>query len=494
VREGSTRTTILRILRDNIVVLIFLVMSTMAVVAARLPVTALVSELCTRIARNSFLVLALIIPVLAGMGLNFGIVIGAMAAQLAIFWGTHWNWTGTTGFLLTALFATPFAILFGWLVGKLFNRIKGMEMIGGLVLGYFADGLYQLLFLIIFGTVIPIEDERIMLANGAGAKNTINLHDTIKYALDELPLLSVVRVALYVFVALRLILIVDRLRRKETPKWKKEIVALCAALAVFVVTSIPMVAGALSADRMSLLNLVEVSCLVVVLVNLWRMVSQKLRRRPVEWKGRVVFMTLAGAVYAVTYVDSVFRVLTSVKVPLTTYLCIAALFVFNDAFMKTRIGHNIRAVGQSMEIANASGIDVDRTRIVAMIVSTVLACWGQLINLQNIGVLSTYYAHSSIGTFSIAALLVGGASVSKANSKQAILGVILFHSLYVAAPIAGRNLFGNAVVGEYFRTFVSYGIIAVSLALHAVRRVREVSAQTHTRVEGRRARGASQAV
>lgn len=127
----------------------------------------------------------------------------------------------------------------------------------------------------------------------------------------------------------------------------------------------------------------------------------------------------------------------------------------------------MRTVGQSRVVANAAGINVDRTRIIAMIISTVLACWGQLIYLQNIGTFSTYGAHTQVGQFTIAALLVGGASVQKATNKQAILGVILFHTLFIVAPQAGKELFNNAQLGEYFRVFVAYGVIAVSLAMHA---------------------------
>lgn len=127
----------------------------------------------------------------------------------------------------------------------------------------------------------------------------------------------------------------------------------------------------------------------------------------------------------------------------------------------------MRTVGQSRVVANSAGIDVDKTRVIAMIFSTVLACWGQLIYLQNIGTFSTYGAHTQVGQFAIAALLVGGASVQKATNKQAIIGVILFHTLFIVAPQAGKNLFDNAQLGEYFRVFVAYGVIAVSLAMHA---------------------------
>ena len=68
----------------------------------------------------------------------------------------YWGFSGIEGFLLCVLLSTPLALLFGMLVGKLFNRMKGAEMIAGLVLGYFADGLYQLFFLYIIGGVIPM--------------------------------------------------------------------------------------------------------------------------------------------------------------------------------------------------------------------------------------------------------------------------------------------------------------------------------------------------
>ena len=76
------------------VVILFVVLCVLTIIASKQPLTFVANELFTRIARNSFLVLALIIPVLAGMGLNFGIVIGAMAAQIAVFLTTHWGFVG----------------------------------------------------------------------------------------------------------------------------------------------------------------------------------------------------------------------------------------------------------------------------------------------------------------------------------------------------------------------------------------------------------------
>ncbi len=239
---------------QNKVVLIFLVLCVGATVASKQPLTFVIPELFTRIARNSFIVLSLIIPVIAGMGLNFGIVIGAMAAQIAIFLTTYWGMTGFGGFAATVALTTPIAVFFGYLVGRLFNYMKGNEMIGGLVLGYFADGLYQLLFLFIFGGVIKMNNSTLMIPTGIGVKNTIDLKDTVKYALDTVPMLTIVEVLFYVVLVLLVCSAVFKLAKKQAVKWKSLILKAAAAAAVYGLTFIGPVERFLSADRLLLLS------------------------------------------------------------------------------------------------------------------------------------------------------------------------------------------------------------------------------------------------
>ena len=133
----------------------------------------------------------------------------------------------------------------------------------------------------------------------------------------------------------------------------------------------------------------------------------------------------------------------------------------------------MRAVGQDMEVAREAGIKVEETRIISIIISTVLAGYGMIIYLQNMGTLNTYNSHNQIGMFSAAALLVGGASVEKANIRNVFLGVILFHLMFYVAPYAGKNLIGEAQLGEYFRVFVSYGVITLALVMYEMRKKRE---------------------
>lgn len=461
----------------NKVVILFLLLCVGATAASKQPLTFVIPELFTRIARNAFIVLALIIPVITGLGLNFGIVVGAMAAQIALFLTTYWGFTGVGGFFITVALATPIALVFGFLVGKLFNLVKGNEMIAGLILGYFADGIYQLIFLFVFGGVIAMNNPTLMIATGVGVKNTIDLKDTVKYALDTIPMLTVLEIGFYLVIAGLLFTTIHKRIKKQAVNWKDTALKAAAAVFVYALTFIGPVEQFLSSDRLLLLSAVELGCLSVVLWQLFQIVRHKMtkhtgagsfgKRDTFDIRRALVFIVLAGAVYGLTYIPALFNVLIAVQLPVMTYICIGALCVFNNLLMRTRLGQNMRAVGQNRAVANSAGIDVDKTRIITMLFSTVLASWGQLIYLQNIGTMSTYGAHTQVGQFAIAALLVGGASVQKATNKNALLGIVLFHTLFIVSPLAGKELFGDPVIGEYFRVFVSYGVIAMALAMHA---------------------------
>lgn len=453
---------------ENKVMVAFAIICIGAIVVSGSPLSFIVDGVFTRVARNSFTVLALIIPVLAGLGLNFGMVIGAIAAQIAVFWVVYWGMAGFTGMLVAGLIATPLAILFGFLVGKLFNKMKGAEMIAGLILGYFADGLYQLLFLVIIGGVIPVDNPRLIISSGVGVKNTIDLSNNLKYSLDGVHMVDILSFMFFAILGITAIKLVLYFLKKY--KFKRNDYVLFVVIAFFFAISfIPAVNRFLFADRLLLLHAVTLMLVVIMLWQIAKIIKNTLKRKERDFSLIKPLSTIifCGILYGSTYIPVVEELLTAVKLPVLPFLLIGALCLFNEKILGTRLGQNMRTVGQSQSVAMASGINVDRTRVIAMVISTVLASWGQLIYLQNIGTFSTYGAHTQIAQFAIAALLVGGASVQRATNRQAIIGVLLFHTLFIVAPQAGKNLFDNAQLGEYFRVFVSYGVIALSLAMHA---------------------------
>ena len=89
-----------------------------------------------------------------------------------------------------------------------------------------------------------------------------------------------------------------------------------------------------------------------------------------------------------------------------------------------------------------------------------------IIFLQDMGHVSTYTVHRNIGFFSVAAILVGGATAAKASVKNAMLGLVLFHAMFIVSPAVGLFIFNDGNAGEYMRTFMVYGVIGVSLGLY----------------------------
>ena len=56
---------------------------------------------------------------------------------------------------------------------------------------------------------------------------------------------------------------------------------------------------------------------------------------------------------------------------------------------------------------------------------------------------------------------------SRPRTVRRCSAALLFHLLFIVVSGAGRTVFGDAAIGEYFRVFISYGVIAVALVMHA---------------------------
>lgn len=403
-------------LLDNIVTIIFILFTIVGfMVSTGVSVNYFLTELSSRLFRNAFLVLSLIIPVLAGLGLNFGIVIGAMSGQIAIAIVRYFGLGGLSGLILCFIIALPVATMFGYFTGRLYNKTRGQEMIASLIVGFFANGIYQFLFLFAVGRIIKVPATHPMIKpDGIGIRMTVDLVPVedggLKYALDNIMRIPFMWAVLIISAVVLCLLVFRFMHNKNKKKVQSKIQNI-----MFVVNVLACVA------------------------------------------------MLAVSIHAIVTNSELMKVR---DVPVVTGLLIIALCVFTELIMKTKLGQDFRSVGQNQHIAEVSGINVDRTRIIATIMSTVLASWGQIMYLQNMGTLNTYNAHTQIGMFSVAALLVGGASTSNANIRHAIIGTLLFNSMFIMSPEIGQSIFGNAILGEYFRTFMVYGVIGLALGLY----------------------------
>jgi len=367
------------IVTRNLVPLVFLAVSAIGIVWGEISLNRITSDILERWFRNVFIVLSLIVPIVAGLGLNFGIVLGAMAGQMGLMVVQNGRITGLGGIAVAVVCSIPIAMLLGWLTGLLFNRTRGREMITGIILGFFANGIYQFLFLILAGPVIPLRGADVLLPQGMGMRVTINL-TSVERALDA-PLDHVAPDA--------------PLRRAVESVFGENFQG-----------AIPLRFGG-------------------------------------DYWGELPLPTLAVVIA----------------------LCLALAW-----FFRTKLGQDLRAVGQDSHVAEVAGIAVDRVRIIAIVLSMVLAAIGQIIFLHNMAVMNTFQSHEQVGFYAIAALLVGGATVTRVNIWNALVGTFLFHTLIVVVSLAGQKIMDSPQIGEYLREFFAYTIIGMTLAIHAWRR------------------------
>ena len=357
VKAKKKRLTFGQFLANNSVPIMFIIFCAICIPISGFSPSYLLNEIVTRMGRNTFLILCLLIPIMAGMGLNFGMTLGAMAGDIALIFVSDWQIWGIPGVVLAMILSIPISILLGAFCGGMLNRARGREMITSYMIAFAMDGVYQFFVLFMMGPVIPIIHNTLKLPRGYGIRNTVSLLNM----------------------------------------------------------------------RQSLDNLLAVS-------------------------------------------------VGGVKIPVLTLIIIAAACLFILWFRRTKLGQDMRAVGQDMEVARDAGINVERTRVISMVISTVFAGFGMIIYLQNVGNFPTYTAHTQIGMFSIAALLVGGASVEKASIKNVFLGVILFHTMFIVAPRTGTVITGDSMIGEYFRVFVSYAVITIALVMYEAKKRKAKSA------------------
>ena len=333
--------------KRNLMPFIFLGLVVICFVLAKVSVPFLIEQVSVRFIRNGILVLALIMPVVAGMGINFAVIVGAMTAQAAYLIVMNYNLADGKGVAAVFILTVLFSIIVGYILGRLMNIVKGKEMVTSIVIGFLANYLYQLIFMVGFGTVIPVYNEKIILKSGIGVKNMVDLK-----------------------------------------KYK-------------------------------------------------------------DFFNSFASVTIGG-----------------IKISIFLIIMVLAVSFICFYLMHTPFGQKVKAVGISEQKAEENGINVNGVRILVMIVSTLLAGIGQFVYLQNIGSLNVYTEHLNVDTFSCAALLVGGASIKHASVKNALVGVVLMHALFVLSPLAGQNSFSNVALGEYFRSFVIYGVIAFALVMN----------------------------
>ncbi|MGI6433065.1 MAG: ABC transporter permease subunit [Sphaerochaetaceae bacterium] len=135
-----------------------------------LSLSASLSDTITRFGMNGIMVLAMVPMIHSGCGLNFGLPLGIIAGLLGGTLAIEFNFIGPFSFFMALLFATPFALLFGYGYGKLLNRVKGGEMIIATYVGF-----SSVAFMCIMWLVLPYRHPTMVWGYaGKGLRTTIS--------------------------------------------------------------------------------------------------------------------------------------------------------------------------------------------------------------------------------------------------------------------------------------------------------------------------------
>lgn len=303
------------------------------------------NDVFVRFGMNAIMVLSMVPMIQSGCGLNFGIPIGLVAGLIGAVMSLEFRLTGIWGILTAFGIAIVFAVIFGYLYGKLLNRVKGDEMIIATYVGF-----SFIFFMNIMWIVLPFKNpSSVQGFKGTGLRVTISVQDYWFHIIS------------------------DFLKIKITDHF--------------------------------------------------------------------IF-------------------------PTGMFLFFALMSFIVWAFFRTKTGVAITAVGSNPEYARAAGIDVDKMRIISVIFSTILAAIGIIVYQQSFGFIQMFNAPLAFVFPSVAAVLLGGASVNKASIGNVIIGTILFQGILTMTP----SVINSAIsidVSEVLRIIISNGMIVYALTRKA---------------------------
>jgi simple sugar transport system permease protein len=142
------------------------------------------------------------------------------------------------------------------------------------------------------------------------------------------------------------------------------------------------------------------------------------------------------------------------------FFAIMCLIVW--AFFHTKTGTAMTAAGSNPEYARASGVNVDKMRVISVILSTVLGAVGIIVYEQSFGFIQLYLGPFWMAFPAVAGILLGGASVHKATMINVIVGTFLFQGILAMTPSVINNII-QTDMSETIRIIVSNGLILYAL-------------------------------
>ncbi len=141
------------------------------------------------------------------------------------------------------------------------------------------------------------------------------------------------------------------------------------------------------------------------------------------------------------------------------FLCCFLMWLFS----RSKTGTAMIAAGSNPRFAEAAGINVNRMRTIGTTISTVIAAVGIIVYSQSFGFMQLYSGPRQMGFIAASAILIGGASVTRAKVSNVILGTFLFQGVLALGIQVANAAITEGGLSEVMRILISNGIILYAL-------------------------------
>jgi len=380
------------------------------------------------------LVLAMVPAIQSGTGPNFALPIGIVCGLLALLCAIELAFLGANWFFVAVLFSIAFGAIAGYIYGKLLNAVKGSEMTIATYTGFSIVAFMCLVWL-----MAPFSHPQVGWFIGNGLRETIQL-DSIGGAqiLNNYMAFNIGGEVLIPTVDVEgETMVPSEIQYIDTARVEGKEFSIIRKVETNVnikTVTIPSVRSGGITPSFKIGDLTIPACIGGKGIRI------------VE-RGEVTKPIIKGGIL----------------IPTGLLLFFALLAFLVWLFFRSKAGIAISAGGINPKFAQAAGLNIDRNRILANILSTILGAIGIIVYSQSYGYAQLYQGPLMMAFSAVAAILIGGATASRAKISHVIIGVIIFQGLLTAALPVTNELFKGTDLSEIARSVIQNGVILYAL-------------------------------
>lgn len=153
----------------------------------------------------------------------------------------------------------------------------------------------------------------------------------------------------------------------------------------------------------------------------------------------------------------------SLTIPLGFLLICVLICLAFGVLLRSKTGICMKICGDNPAYATAVGLNIDRYRMLSVIISTVLAAVGITFYAQVFGYYQFYSEYLTLGFACIAGTLVGGATGNRVTVWHVIYGCFLYEAILTLSTPVVNKLLPGASLSEILRILVTNGFIIYAL-------------------------------